>query len=141
MWSNLQFPADLITFTEEILNGKLHYLCSVKRIFNKLARFLFRSRFNFTAPSDIIQMKLFCVFLIFSYFNFSVKMLLPEIALNRMLVSIATTRRHAFKQHFICKLLVSYVVLSTNVDKIVSIIDCYIHCKPLNYFTKNISNN
>ena len=24
-----QFLADLITFTEEILNGKLHFLCSV----------------------------------------------------------------------------------------------------------------
>ena len=23
-----QFPVDLVTFTEEILNGKLHFLCS-----------------------------------------------------------------------------------------------------------------
>ena len=23
------FPADLVTFTEQILNGKLHFLCSV----------------------------------------------------------------------------------------------------------------
>ena len=29
MWPNLQFPADLVTSTEEILNGKLHFLCSV----------------------------------------------------------------------------------------------------------------
>ena len=28
MWPNLQFPADLVAFTEEILNGKLHFLCS-----------------------------------------------------------------------------------------------------------------
>ena len=28
MWLNPQFPADLVTFTEEILNGKLHFLCS-----------------------------------------------------------------------------------------------------------------
>ena len=28
MWANLQFPADLFKFTEEILNGKLHFLCS-----------------------------------------------------------------------------------------------------------------
>ena len=28
MGPNLQFPADLVTFTEEILNGKLHFLCS-----------------------------------------------------------------------------------------------------------------
>ena len=26
---NPQFPADLITFTEDIHNGKLHFLCSV----------------------------------------------------------------------------------------------------------------
>ena len=26
---SIKFPADLVTFTEEILNGKLHFLCSV----------------------------------------------------------------------------------------------------------------
>ena len=25
----MQFPANLVTFTEEILHGKLHFLCSV----------------------------------------------------------------------------------------------------------------
>ena len=25
---NPQFPADLVTFTEEVLNGILHFLCS-----------------------------------------------------------------------------------------------------------------
>ena len=29
MWPNLQFPADLVRFTEEIFNGKLYFLCSV----------------------------------------------------------------------------------------------------------------
>ena len=29
MLPNLQFPADLVTFTEEIVNGKVHFLCSV----------------------------------------------------------------------------------------------------------------
>ena len=29
MWPNPQFPADLVTFTEEICHGKLHFLCSV----------------------------------------------------------------------------------------------------------------
>ena len=28
MCLNLQFPVDLVTFTEEILNGKLRFLCS-----------------------------------------------------------------------------------------------------------------
>ena len=32
MWPNLQFPADLVLFTEEILNGKLRFLCSVLHI-------------------------------------------------------------------------------------------------------------
>ena len=27
MWPNPQGTADLVTFTEEILNGKLHFLC------------------------------------------------------------------------------------------------------------------
>ena len=29
----LQFPVDLVTFTKEILNEKLHFLCSDKYIF------------------------------------------------------------------------------------------------------------
>ena len=33
MWPNPQFPADLVTFTEEILNGKLHFLYSVSSKF------------------------------------------------------------------------------------------------------------
>ena len=28
MWPNPQFPVDLVTFTEEILNWKLHFFCS-----------------------------------------------------------------------------------------------------------------
>ena len=30
MWENPKFPADLVKFTKEILNGKLHFLCSEK---------------------------------------------------------------------------------------------------------------
>ena len=32
MWPNLQFPADLVTLTREILNGNLHFLCSDRYI-------------------------------------------------------------------------------------------------------------
>ena len=32
MWPNPQDTADLVTYTEEILNGKLHFLCSVTLI-------------------------------------------------------------------------------------------------------------
>ena len=31
MWPNAQLPADFVTFSEEILNGKLHFLCSEKK--------------------------------------------------------------------------------------------------------------
>ena len=27
MWPNPQFPADLVIFPQEILNGKLHFMC------------------------------------------------------------------------------------------------------------------
>ena len=30
MWANPQFSADFFIFIEEILNGKLHFLCSAK---------------------------------------------------------------------------------------------------------------
>ena len=59
MWLNPQFPADLITFTEEILNGKLDFLCSaysfqgfpqVLRIWgrtsNAVKKYLWRSSFD-----------------------------------------------------------------------------------------------
>ena len=29
MWPNPQFPVDLVPFTEEVLNGKLHFFCAV----------------------------------------------------------------------------------------------------------------
>ena len=31
MWPKSQFPADLVKFTEEILNGKLDFLCSAAK--------------------------------------------------------------------------------------------------------------
>ena len=38
MWPNPQGTADLVTFTEEILNGKLNFLCSnnLKEVLNKI---------------------------------------------------------------------------------------------------------
>ena len=36
MWPNPQETADLVTYTEEILNGKLHFLCSEYDEFNKV---------------------------------------------------------------------------------------------------------
>ena len=45
MWPNLQETADLVTFTEEILNRKLHLLCSVKSI-NQILIVVFRKLVN-----------------------------------------------------------------------------------------------
>ena len=42
MSPNSQFPVDLVTFTEEIPNGKLHFLCSVYKtiVFKNIAKLL-----------------------------------------------------------------------------------------------------
>ena len=37
MWPNSQFPADLVTFTEEIHNGGYHFLCC--DFFSVMSRF------------------------------------------------------------------------------------------------------
>ena len=36
MWPSPQFPADLVSFTKENLNGKLQFLCSVIAISGQL---------------------------------------------------------------------------------------------------------
>ena len=53
MWPNLQFPGDLVTFTEEILNEKFHFLCSAKGIlYANFKKFLLWDSFSFT-ESDL----------------------------------------------------------------------------------------
>ena len=49
MLPNPQFPADLVTLTKEILNGKLHFLCRVRYssvyqrgLRSKFYKFIFR---------------------------------------------------------------------------------------------------
>ena len=39
MWSNPQFPADLVTFTEDILNRKFHF-CPVISVFGNVTEHL-----------------------------------------------------------------------------------------------------
>ena len=36
MWPNPQETSDLVTFTEELLHGKLHFLCSERNILGTL---------------------------------------------------------------------------------------------------------
>ena len=61
MSPNPQFPADLVTFTVEILNGKLHFLCSyswllpycdLRLLFPNLFKFLLSQKTGIT-PSNI----------------------------------------------------------------------------------------
>ena len=35
MWPNPQETADLVTFSEEILNGKLHFLCTERLVWKQ----------------------------------------------------------------------------------------------------------
>ena len=61
MRPNLQFPADLVTFTEEIFNGKLQLLCSdlflVSPInFNKFSSVSFK--INYAKVQLLIEFKL-----------------------------------------------------------------------------------
>ena len=40
MWPNPQFPADFVTYTEEILNGKFQFLCSVNSVITQNSNYL-----------------------------------------------------------------------------------------------------
>ena len=55
MCPNSQFPADLVTFTEEIGNGKLPFLCSVynpSRILDFIHEFMVTFKICITASRD-----------------------------------------------------------------------------------------
>ena len=54
MWPNPQFSADLVTFTEGIFNGKLHFLCSAKIINNRLT---FVSTDNVKCEKQVLRKK------------------------------------------------------------------------------------
>ena len=63
MWPNPQFLPDLVTFTEEILNGKLHFLCS------DICKLLYQVRFLTVVPP-------FGPFWSVKYLNFGQKLLI-----------------------------------------------------------------
>ena len=51
MWPDPQFSEDLVTFTEEILNGKLHVLCSVDDNYTLKSALLSRKSFTWRNTS------------------------------------------------------------------------------------------
>ena len=66
MWPNLQFPTDLVIFTEEILNEKLHFLCSVhffvliliRKFSSKMSSLLASDRFQTNDNENIFEQDL-----------------------------------------------------------------------------------
>ena len=57
MGPNPQFSADLITFTEETLNGKLHFLCSVENFV--LYKKIFYAKINIADLTTQIDVRSF----------------------------------------------------------------------------------
>ena len=57
MGPNPQFPANLVTFTEEILNGKLHFLCSVVFQNRHLNVRSFHLRYNISLKQMFVNLK------------------------------------------------------------------------------------
>ena len=55
MWPNLQETADLVTFTEEIFNGKFYFLCSLNKA-TPLYRPIF-CQLYFWHEAEILTMK------------------------------------------------------------------------------------
>ena len=59
MWPNPQETADLVTFTEEILNGK-HFLCSVRFNFStKFPKISFHCLIVFLDPAKQLWQSIF----------------------------------------------------------------------------------
>ena len=45
MWPNPQFPADLVTFTKEILNGKLHFFVQCL-LSTEMKKIIYKTKWN-----------------------------------------------------------------------------------------------
>ena len=52
MWLNPQETADLVTFTEEILSGKLHFSCSVGIFAKKISTINIRLGSKYASPDN-----------------------------------------------------------------------------------------
>ena len=71
MWPDPQEPADLVTFTEEILNRTLHFLYSIKfgkrrGILSFLLGLLFEKELTFLWRSKkVSSVRMLCLFLVY----------------------------------------------------------------------------
>ena len=55
MWPNPQETLDLVTFTEEILNGKLYFLCSVNELPALIYPPYFSEKSHLKLPSHLFK--------------------------------------------------------------------------------------
>ena len=76
MWQNLRETVDLVTITEEILNGKLHFLCSATSFKNSRIGVVVNNKHNIT------QLKVFFIHLTDHDINLSGAILHLYILLN-----------------------------------------------------------
>ena len=56
MWPNPQETGDLVTFTEEIVNGKLHFLCSDSYFHEKSTTYK-RNNFLYNIVISVLKKK------------------------------------------------------------------------------------
>ena len=76
MWPNLRETVDLVTITEEILNGKLHFLCSETSFKNSRIGVVLNNKHNIT------QFKVFFIHLTDHDINLTGAILHLHISLN-----------------------------------------------------------
>ena len=95
MWPNQQFPADLVTFTWEILNGKLHFLCSkVWKLGSALAKKKsFLTGIGYMAVLKVVNLQIFGVKSDLVFPNGSFSVYFVELALRKKRIS----------EHYCCK--------------------------------------
>ena len=109
MWPNPQKTANLVTFTEEILNEKLLFLCSVYSLF----ALAYGSEKNVTRnieKLEYLNLKKFCV----SFFLWTSYMYCTYLALYRFKMFVPWKFISNFHWSTLINLTISFVMLKNN---------------------------
>ena len=89
MWPNPQFPAHLVTFTEEIRNGKLLFFCAMRGAC---------SLYRFVSPAHINAQPYFSFIMVYRDYYNGFKMLVHLL----LYLAVLTFQAHLnFLSHFI----------------------------------------
>ena len=86
MWPSSQFTADLVTFTEEILHGKLYFLCSQIQAFWFSARLIIWKIFRKSSETLICRKDADSCFCIISDFGCKTNYALAKIKKSSILI-------------------------------------------------------